>query len=155
MRIISLNANGIRAAARKGFFSWLKKQKADVICIQETKAQEHQLDDEIFHPAGYHRYFHDALNDFFRLLATIDSHTTVTFFYFFMRPAGFITRNVCHLIGQLILLNLGLLYGENVRIHLMKQSKKILFYHSPQPVDVPGNELDPLLFFDHLYIPYP
>lgn len=60
MRIITINTNGIRAAARKGFFDWLKKQKADVICIQETKAQEHQLDDPVFHPAGYHRYFHDA-----------------------------------------------------------------------------------------------
>jgi exodeoxyribonuclease III len=61
MRIITINTNGIRAAARKGFFDWFNKQKADVICIQETKAQEHQLDDEIFHPKGYHRYFHDAV----------------------------------------------------------------------------------------------
>ena len=60
MRIISINTNGIRAAARKGFFDWLKKQKADVVCIQETKAQEHQLTDEIFCPQGYHCYYHDA-----------------------------------------------------------------------------------------------
>jgi exodeoxyribonuclease-3 len=60
MRIITINTNGIRAAARKGFFDWLKKQQADVICIQETKAQLHQLDDPVFHPKGYHRYFHDA-----------------------------------------------------------------------------------------------
>lgn len=60
MRVISLNANGIRAAARKGFFDWLPKQNADVICIQETKAQEHQLTDEIFCPNGYHCYYHDA-----------------------------------------------------------------------------------------------
>ncbi len=60
MRIISLNANGIRAAARKGFFEWLPKQAADFVCIQETKAQIHQLEDEIFHPAGYHCYYHDA-----------------------------------------------------------------------------------------------
>ena len=39
MRIISLNLNGIRAAARKGFFSWLEKQNADVVCLQEIKAQ--------------------------------------------------------------------------------------------------------------------
>jgi exodeoxyribonuclease-3 len=38
-----LNANGIRAAARKGFFDWLGTQNADVVCIQETKAQLHQL----------------------------------------------------------------------------------------------------------------
>jgi len=60
MRIITINTNGIRAAARKGFFDWLRKQQADVICIQETKAQQHQLDDPVFHPKGYYRYFHDA-----------------------------------------------------------------------------------------------
>jgi exodeoxyribonuclease-3 len=60
MRIISANLNGIRAAAKKGFFDWMIKQKAEVICIQETKAQEHQLDDEVFTPPGYHRYLFDA-----------------------------------------------------------------------------------------------
>lgn len=60
MRIITANVNGIRAAEKKGFFDWMKKQKADVICIQETKAQEHQLDDSIFYPKGYHCYYFDA-----------------------------------------------------------------------------------------------
>ncbi len=60
MRIISINTNGIRAAARKGFFDWMQKQNADVICIQETKAQEHQLSDAVFSPSGYRRFFHDA-----------------------------------------------------------------------------------------------
>jgi exodeoxyribonuclease-3 len=59
-RVISLNANGIRAAARKGFFEWMAGQNADVICIQETKAQVHQLTDEIFSPEGYHCYYEDA-----------------------------------------------------------------------------------------------
>lgn len=57
---MTLNANGIRAAARKGFFEWLPTQDADVICIQETKAQEHQLTDDIFCPKGYHCYYFDA-----------------------------------------------------------------------------------------------
>jgi len=60
LRITTLNANGIRAAARKGFFDWLPKQAADVVCIQETKAQIDQLGDAIFHPAGYHCHYHDA-----------------------------------------------------------------------------------------------
>ena len=59
-RIISLNANGIRAAARKGFFDWMANQDADVICIQETKAQEHQLTHEQFKPDGYFCHYHDA-----------------------------------------------------------------------------------------------
>jgi exodeoxyribonuclease-3 len=60
MRIITLNANGIRSAQTKQFFSWLATQKADVVCIQETKAQIHQLHDAVFHPAGYFCFYHDA-----------------------------------------------------------------------------------------------
>lgn len=60
MRIVSLNANGIRAAARKGFFDWLRYQRADFVCIQETKAQIDQLQDQVFHPAKYHCFYHDA-----------------------------------------------------------------------------------------------
>lgn len=59
-RVISLNANGIRAAARKGFFDWMARQEADVVCIQETKAQVHQLTDDVFSPTGYHCYYEDA-----------------------------------------------------------------------------------------------
>ncbi|HED12372.1 MAG TPA: exodeoxyribonuclease III [Gammaproteobacteria bacterium] len=57
MRVISFNVNGIRAAARKGFFDWLARQNADVICIQELKAQVDQLNDPVFHPTGYHVYY--------------------------------------------------------------------------------------------------
>ncbi|HIE02065.1 MAG TPA: exodeoxyribonuclease III [Thiotrichaceae bacterium] len=60
MRIITANLNGIRAAAKKGFFTWLAEQNADIVCIQETKAQQHQLTDPLFHPTGYHCYYHDA-----------------------------------------------------------------------------------------------
>ena len=60
-RVITVNTNGIRAAARKGFFEWLPKQDADVICIQETKAQVDQLSDPVFQPAGYHCYYNDAI----------------------------------------------------------------------------------------------
>lgn len=60
MRIISLNANGIRAAARKGVFDWLGEQAADVVCMQETKAREEQLDDPVFHPEGHACFYRDA-----------------------------------------------------------------------------------------------
>ncbi len=61
MKVISINTNGIRAASRKGFFDWLEGQQADFICVQETKAQIHQLEDELFHPAGYVSAYYDAL----------------------------------------------------------------------------------------------
>ncbi|MCW2039084.1 exodeoxyribonuclease III [Xanthomonas campestris] len=60
MRIISFNANGLRSAASKGFFEWFATQDADVLCIQETKAQEHQLAGPEFLPAGYKAWFRDA-----------------------------------------------------------------------------------------------
>jgi exodeoxyribonuclease-3 len=60
MRVITFNANGIRSAASKGFFTWLADQHADVVCIQETRAQEHQLPPEVYRPAGYHCHYHDA-----------------------------------------------------------------------------------------------
>ena len=60
MRIITLNANGIRAAARKGFFDWLPQQDADLVCIQETKAQLPQLEGGPFFPDGYECHYHDA-----------------------------------------------------------------------------------------------
>jgi exodeoxyribonuclease-3 len=61
MRIISFNANGIRSAARKGFFEWLAAQKADVTCIQETKSQEDQLTDTMFRPHEHHCFYRDAV----------------------------------------------------------------------------------------------
>ncbi len=60
MRIITLNVNGIRAAERKGFFAWLPRQQADIVCLQETKAQTEQLKSSVFWPENYHCYYHDA-----------------------------------------------------------------------------------------------
>ena len=60
-KIISVNTNGIRAAARKGFFDWLAEENPDVVCIQETKAQRSQLEaDPVFFPENYHSYYVDA-----------------------------------------------------------------------------------------------
>jgi len=53
MKIISYNVNGIRAAIKKGFLDWLQHANPDVICIQETKAQEDQLNSMDFELAGY------------------------------------------------------------------------------------------------------
>jgi exodeoxyribonuclease-3 len=60
MRIMSANLNGIRSAYTKGFFPWFLEQDIDVLCIQETKAQEHQLRAEIVALPGYTAFFHDA-----------------------------------------------------------------------------------------------
>ena len=53
MKIASYNVNGIRAAINKGFIDWLKATNPDVICLQEIKAMEEQLDLDLFLDAGY------------------------------------------------------------------------------------------------------
>ncbi|BCX87881.1 exodeoxyribonuclease III [Methylomarinovum tepidoasis] len=62
MRVITLNVNGIRAAARKGFFTWLAGQNADLVCLQEIKAQLPQLQDPVFWPEGFHCHYYPARN---------------------------------------------------------------------------------------------
>jgi exodeoxyribonuclease III len=59
-RIISVNLNGIRSAANKGLYAWLKKQNADIVCMQELKAQLADMTLEMLVPQGYFGHFHYA-----------------------------------------------------------------------------------------------
>ena len=60
LSVISWNVNGIRAVEKKGFVEWLTNTNADVVCIQETKANPTQLSDELLHPLGYKSFFASA-----------------------------------------------------------------------------------------------
>ena len=60
LRIVSLNLNGIRSAASKGVFDWLSAANADVVCLQELKAQLPDLSEQMKAPQGYHGFFHCA-----------------------------------------------------------------------------------------------
>ena len=53
MKIISYNVNGLRAAIKKGFLDWLATHPADVVCLQENKAQESDVDSKLFEDLGY------------------------------------------------------------------------------------------------------
>ena len=59
-RVISANLNGIRSAANKGFYPWLEQQDADVVCLQELKAQAPDLSLEMLNPPGFNGHFHYA-----------------------------------------------------------------------------------------------
>lgn len=61
MRVITFSADGIREAAAKGFFDWALEQDADVICVQDLRAQESELRDDVFFPQGYFSYYFDAI----------------------------------------------------------------------------------------------
>ncbi len=60
MKLLTWNVNGIRAAGRIHFPKWFKEQSADLICIQETKANQEQLEEALLHPEGYHSFWHSA-----------------------------------------------------------------------------------------------
>ncbi len=57
MRIYSWNVNGLRAVAKKNFLEWIGEENPDILCIQETKLQENQLEDNIKNIDGYYSYF--------------------------------------------------------------------------------------------------
>lgn len=60
MRIISWNVNGIRAAIRNGFVDWLKNDNANIICLQEVKANENQFVDNFNYNKEYKITWNDA-----------------------------------------------------------------------------------------------
>jgi exodeoxyribonuclease III len=60
MRIVSWNVNGIRAIAKKSFFTDIEHLNADILCLQETKAQVHQVAETLEPLKGYHIYSNSA-----------------------------------------------------------------------------------------------
>lgn len=60
MRIVSYNVNGIRSAIRKGFLDWLAADGADIVCLQEIKAGEGDVDTEQISKLGYHHFWFPA-----------------------------------------------------------------------------------------------
>ncbi len=58
-RVTTLNANGIRSATRKGLTKWLERSKADIVCLQEVRADECDIPQEC-RPRGMHAWFHCA-----------------------------------------------------------------------------------------------
>ena len=60
MKIISYNLNGIRSALGKGFGQWLEQNNFDVVCVQELKAMQEQVDYSLFDHLGYHQHWHSA-----------------------------------------------------------------------------------------------
>ncbi len=58
--ITTLNCNGLRSAARKGLWRWVKEQSPDVLCLQEIRIQHHQLHEAEGFPKGYFAYYNPA-----------------------------------------------------------------------------------------------
>ncbi|MCK1796809.1 exodeoxyribonuclease III [Streptomyces sp. XM4193] len=60
LKVTSVNVNGLRAAARKGYLPWLAATDADVVCMQEVRAEPEQLTAESRHPEGWHAVYEPA-----------------------------------------------------------------------------------------------
>lgn len=74
MKIISYNVNGIRAAVNKGLFQWLEQESPDILCLQEIKAQEDQIDVLTIQSMGYQYYFHPANKKGYSGVAILTKH---------------------------------------------------------------------------------
>jgi exodeoxyribonuclease-3 len=59
-RIVSLNVNGLRSASSKGLIGWLERCAPDIVCLQEVKAHEADLPEQLRRPGPLHAYFHCA-----------------------------------------------------------------------------------------------
>lgn len=70
MKLISWNVNGIRAVAKKNFFDYLESESPDILCIQETKAHEEQLDENLVTPKDYYTYWHSGVKRGYSGVAT-------------------------------------------------------------------------------------
>ncbi len=81
MKIISYNVNGIRAALNKGFETWLMATQPDVLCLQETKAMQEQVDTYIFEELGYEHYWFSAQKKGYSGVAILTKNTPLAVTY--------------------------------------------------------------------------
>jgi exodeoxyribonuclease-3 len=60
LTLLSWNVNGARAVYKNGFMDWLAASDADIVCLQETRAEEHQLPEDLRQPVGYHAFWNPS-----------------------------------------------------------------------------------------------
>ncbi|AZZ94789.1 exodeoxyribonuclease III [Hahella sp. KA22] len=60
MRVVTISVNGLKRAVGEGFFEWMARQDADVVCVQDHRMRVYELDEDKYRPEGYEPYFLDA-----------------------------------------------------------------------------------------------
>lgn len=78
MKILSRNVNGIRAVAKKGFVEWVTQENPDVLCLQETKAFQHQISAELLSLGGYRCLWHEWQRPWYAGTAIYTRHEPVS-----------------------------------------------------------------------------
>ncbi len=107
MRLISWNVNGIRAVQKKGFLDWVGRESPDILCLQETKAEKIQLDDELLNIPGYSSFWCSAVKKGYSGVAVYSRKYPVAVTYGFGKKE-FDTegRVICLDLGTFILFNI-------------------------------------------------
>jgi exodeoxyribonuclease-3 len=82
-RFLSWNVNGIRAVQKKGFCDWLLRENPDFLAVQETKAEQAQLTDDILHPQGYKSFWNAADRKGYSGVAVYTRHHPLNVYYDF------------------------------------------------------------------------
>ena len=88
MRIISLSVDGIHQAAARGLYDWLAEQDADIICLQDLRCFEYEMDDDTFHPQGYNTYIFDSGVKHYNGVAIYTRHMPKAMIYGFGFSSG-------------------------------------------------------------------
>ncbi|MBW6483140.1 MAG: exodeoxyribonuclease III [Vicingaceae bacterium] len=87
MNLISWNVNGIRAIAQKGFFKLIEQMNPDVLCLQETKAQDDQVQEALAELKGYHIYSNSAEKKGYSGTAILTKKQPINVFFDINQPA--------------------------------------------------------------------
>jgi exodeoxyribonuclease-3 len=78
MKLLCWNVNGIRAAEKKGFFTWFLKESPDILCLQEIKATPEQLSPQLRNMPGYHTFWNPAERKGYSGVATFSKNKPVS-----------------------------------------------------------------------------
>lgn len=82
MKIISYNVNGVRAAINKGLLAWLEQAGPDIVCLQETKAMQEQVEVAAIEAAGYpYHYWYSAQKKGYSGVAIFSKHEPLNVVY--------------------------------------------------------------------------
>ncbi|BFM13914.1 exodeoxyribonuclease III [Maricurvus nonylphenolicus] len=127
MRIISLSVDGIHQAAQRGLYTWLAEQDADIICLQDLRAQEYEVDTEPFHLDGYFAYFFDSGIEHYNGVAIYTRHQPKALIYGLGFSSG-VDMEGRYLQADFEHISVGSLLAPSATSELESQEVKIKFF---------------------------
>lgn len=128
LRLLSWNVNGIRAIQKKGFLSWLEKESPDVLCIQEIKAHENQLNESLLKPDSYKYHISSAeRKGYSGVLTYTKLESQKTEYGFGIKKFDSEGRILIHDLEKFILFNI---YFPNGQMSEERLKYKLAFYNT-------------------------